>query len=83
MSVKSVVDSYKSQGGWWRKQSWRYGNGYWERVKKDTKEKDKKGKDRNMEFEADVAVGELRGLRSPRYPDGEENYGGYYGGTAF
>ena len=45
LSVKQVIGDAK-KGGWWSKQGWRYGDGYWE-----CKPKDKKGKGNSKKTE--------------------------------
>jgi hypothetical protein len=50
LAVKTVINDAKRGDGWWRKQSWRYGDGYWERVKKE----DKKGKVKKQREEEEV-----------------------------
>ena len=36
---KSVVGSIRDSGGWWQRQCWRYGNGYWEKTRDGRKAK--------------------------------------------
>ena len=48
------MDSIKKSGGWWQQQSWRYGDGYWEKSK-DGMTKAKKDKKQKEESQVEMA----------------------------